>query len=287
MDMGKKKFYHSYVRGIGCGKYVASVVFREGSGFALLRNAPVLPKVRDEGKEYWTDEVISEALAHGADFAPAKLLRRRYIHMEEIITTIRIQMMEEPDARMRGIMTCAVKMLERELDCSKELFEEFREYDCDWEREFFCVRSPWKSDFPEENDEVAERLYGKPAADVALEGEWSVVHAEDFIYETVQIMGLERNGFNRWTKHEGGLDRLYINAENLGLECDRYGTGNVKAATFDGKKISNSKARWWLGQKTYIDLKDWKIYGSSELLKKRAREKVELVLGEELDFGKE
>ena len=50
-------------------------------------------------------------------------------------------------------------------------------------------------------------------------------------------------GASRWTK--GGHDRLYINdagAELLGLEVDRYKSGNICYATLDGEKISNSAA---------------------------------------------
>ena len=55
-----------------------------------------------------------------------------------------------------------------------------------------------------------------------------------------KINELENKGFKRWTK--GNLDRLYINATQLGLECDYYKTGNVRSAWFNGDHVSNSEA---------------------------------------------
>lgn len=66
------------------------------------------------------------------------------------------------------------------------------------------------------------------------------------------IAKLESKGFKRWTK--GSMDRLYINATTLGLECVYYKTGNVRDASFQGSSISNSRARGFLAAKTYIDI---------------------------------
>ena len=66
------------------------------------------------------------------------------------------------------------------------------------------------------------------------------------------IAKLESKGFKRWTK--GNMDRLYINATALGLECVYYKTGNVRDASFQGSSISNSRARGFLAAKTYIDI---------------------------------
>ena len=73
-----------------------------------------------------------------------------------------------------------------------------------------------------------------------------------------KIAELVEIGFNRWTK--GGFDRLYINAEHLGLKCLYYNTGNIRYAKFDGETISNCQARRYKGAKTYIDIKTGKIH---------------------------
>jgi len=51
------------------------------------------------------------------------------------------------------------------------------------------------------------------------------------------IKELERLGFTRWTK--GNMDRMYVNASALGLECEYYNTGNIHRATFCGEIVSN------------------------------------------------
>ena len=78
------------------------------------------------------------------------------------------------------------------------------------------------------------------------------------------IEELEELGFKRWTK--GNMDRMYIDARNLGLEVDYYKTGNVCAATFDGYRISNCEARRLLAAKTYIDLKTGKVHSNHRWL---------------------
>lgn len=80
-----------------------------------------------------------------------------------------------------------------------------------------------------------------------------------------RIRELERLGFKRWMK--GNLDRLYINAVQLGLNCEYYKTGNIKYAEFQGHEISNCEARRMKGAKTYIDLKTEKVYSDNDLLK--------------------
>lgn len=85
-----------------------------------------------------------------------------------------------------------------------------------------------------------------------------------------RIEELEEKGFSRWTK--GNLDRLYINAAQLGLICSYYKTGNISNATFNGVSISNAEARRMKGSKTFIDIKTGKVYSDNELLKKAAAE---------------
>lgn len=79
------------------------------------------------------------------------------------------------------------------------------------------------------------------------------------------IKKYEAAGFKRWTKD--GMDRLYIDAEALGLEVERYGTGNVKSATWQGEKVSNADARRILASKAYIDIETGELHVSSDFEK--------------------
>ena len=85
-----------------------------------------------------------------------------------------------------------------------------------------------------------------------------------------RIEELEALGFKRWTKN--GMDRLYVNASALGLNCEYYKTGNISGAWFDGECISNCEARRMKSSKTYIDIKTEKIYSNNYLLAKKAAE---------------
>lgn len=69
---------------------------------------------------------------------------------------------------------------------------------------------------------------------------------------TERIEELEAKGFKRWQKN--GMDRMYINASTLGLECSYYKTGNISSAWFNGEHISNSMGYRMKNAKTYIDL---------------------------------
>lgn len=55
-----------------------------------------------------------------------------------------------------------------------------------------------------------------------------------------QIDRLVERGARRWTKY--GKDRLYITEQLIGLEVDRYKSGNISYAELNGEKISNSHA---------------------------------------------
>lgn len=68
---------------------------------------------------------------------------------------------------------------------------------------------------------------------------------------------LEKAGGKAWTPKRGGGTRYYFNglASMLGLEVERYGTGNISNATLHGKPISNSKARQIL--EGLFDAKFW------------------------------
>lgn len=61
-------------------------------------------------------------------------------------------------------------------------------------------------------------------------------------------------GAKRWQK--GTMDRLYINAEIIGLSYDCNGQNG----TFAGKTISNSKVRDLKSEKHYIDCADMSLH---------------------------
>lgn len=81
-----------------------------------------------------------------------------------------------------------------------------------------------------------------------------------------RVAEFEKMGFNRWTK--GNMDRLYINARDLGLICEiRRRTGSISAAYFKGERISNSEGGRMRAAKTFIDIKTEMIYGDNSTLK--------------------
>lgn len=84
------------------------------------------------------------------------------------------------------------------------------------------------------------------------------------------IKSLEDKGFKRWQKN--GMDRMYINADALGLSVWRYKSGNVQYAEFDGEQVSNSRARAMLCAKTYIDLVKNRIVSDDAFLARKAAE---------------
>lgn len=84
------------------------------------------------------------------------------------------------------------------------------------------------------------------------------------------IAALEARGFKRWTK--GTMDRLYVNARELGLKLKYYNTGNVSDATFRGEQLSNSQGRRYKAAKTYIDVVTGEIVGEYDDLIEAAQE---------------
>lgn len=86
------------------------------------------------------------------------------------------------------------------------------------------------------------------------------------------IEALEALGFSRWTK--AGMDRMYINASDLGLTCAYYHTGNIKAASFDGETISNAQGYRLKSAKTYIDLNKALIVSDDARLARKVAEMV-------------
>lgn len=85
-----------------------------------------------------------------------------------------------------------------------------------------------------------------------------------------QITALEEKGFRRWTK--GSMDRLYINAERLGLEVECYKTGNVFSAYYRGEKISNKRGTEMKNSKTYIDITTGELISGNWTLEQDARQ---------------
>lgn len=80
---------------------------------------------------------------------------------------------------------------------------------------------------------------------------------------------LKKVGFTRWQKN--GKDRLYINADSLGLEIT-WGKrmGQVESASFQGEDISKRYASELRSAKTYVDVKTQEIIGTDEKLKEIA-----------------
>lgn len=68
------------------------------------------------------------------------------------------------------------------------------------------------------------------------------------------IARYEARGFKRWTLESKGYDRLYVDATAVGLYVERYKTGNICYAEWQGEKISNGLAREMLNGKIYVDV---------------------------------
>lgn len=85
-----------------------------------------------------------------------------------------------------------------------------------------------------------------------------------------QIAALEEKGFRRWTK--GTMDRLYINAETLGLELDYYKSGNISSATYRGESISNRRGGEMRAAKTYIDIETGELHSTNWTLEQDAQQ---------------
>ena len=95
------------------------------------------------------------------------------------------------------------------------------------------------------------------------------------------IAKLEEQGFKRWTK--GNMDRLYINASDLGLECSYYKSGNISDAYFRGERISNSEGYRMKNAKTYIDVQTGKVHSDNRTLEQAAAELLESLTGKEVE----
>lgn len=73
------------------------------------------------------------------------------------------------------------------------------------------------------------------------------------------------------------MDRLYVNANALGLHCSYYNTGNISSASINGKSISNCEARRMKASKTYIDVKTGEVISDNKMLKDAATEILESI----------
>ena len=82
------------------------------------------------------------------------------------------------------------------------------------------------------------------------------------------IASLEKRGFKRWQK--GSMDRLYVNASTLGLECSYYKTGNISGAWFQGSQISHAEGGRMQAAKTYIDVADGTVHSDNDTLAEAA-----------------
>ena len=84
---------------------------------------------------------------------------------------------------------------------------------------------------------------------------------------------LEAKGWKRWTKD--GKDRLYADAVQLGLKVQKYKSGAVKHAEWDGEKISNRAAEKMLHARTYLDLSDMSVHSDDSDLEYAASQIVD------------
>lgn len=83
------------------------------------------------------------------------------------------------------------------------------------------------------------------------------------------IARLEAVGFKRWTKN--GMDRMYVNANVLGLHCVYRRTGSISEATFNGEYVSNRYAGQLKSTKTYLDLTTMEMHSGDDMLLNAAK----------------
>ncbi len=81
-----------------------------------------------------------------------------------------------------------------------------------------------------------------------------------------RIQELENKGFKRWIK--GAIDRLYVNAYQLGLNTEKYNSGNIRRAYFGDDTISNCEARRMIAAKTFVDVNTGRVFSDNSTLKK-------------------
>jgi hypothetical protein len=86
--------------------------------------------------------------------------------------------------------------------------------------------------------------------------------------QTIKILAEQFNG-NHWQK--GDHNRVYFNswdiAKHQGLQWSGYNSGNIRSASLDGSKISNSEARRILNgfaRKIWYDLNSGEFHTDGE-----------------------
>lgn len=77
-----------------------------------------------------------------------------------------------------------------------------------------------------------------------------------------EIERLEDMGFRRWTK--GDMDRLYIDADKLGLECDFKRDHEPCLGSWQGRRVSNADCRRIYYSKVWVDVKDGSLHVKSD-----------------------
>lgn len=77
-------------------------------------------------------------------------------------------------------------------------------------------------------------------------------HKEEKAMTNERIEKAIEDGARRWTKE--GYDRLYASPKLLGFSCERYHTGNISGAYWEGERISNAEGGRILDTKVYYDL---------------------------------
>lgn len=118
-------------------------------------------------------------------------------------------------------------------------------------------------------------------ADMEKEDEGEILGGKIATITEKSVSELMEMGAKRWTK--AGRDRLYINAAGasiIGLEVERYKTGNVCSASLDGEGISHSAAYRVMSaySNAYIDLSTGALEGVSGSYADLFREKIQKYL---------
>lgn len=117
----------------------------------------------------------------------------------------------------------------------------------------------------------AAKKYGhsvKEYFSMALKAAWAEAKAPKQKTVAERIEELESIGFKRWQK--GNMDRLYINATQLGLVVVYRKTGSIQSSYFDGESISHAEAGRMKYAKTFIDVKTGECYSDNATLRQAA-----------------
>lgn len=82
------------------------------------------------------------------------------------------------------------------------------------------------------------------------------------ITEQAERTLIERHDARPWVSRDGSRARLYVNdwSELIGLQVERYGTGNISSAHLDGEKISSRQAGLILGAVDGVWVEDGAVH---------------------------